>query len=132
MIGILLLSHGNICEGALHSAEVILGKIPNVKAIPLQGTDNVDEFQSEVISSIDELDEGEGVIVMVDVMGGTPFNRTASIFKQKNIAIVTGLSLPMLITAIEGRSIYKALNEVKNYCIDGAVNGIKDIESIIK
>ena len=132
MVEILLLSNGNLCEGILQSAQVVLGDCDRIKAIPVQADDNIDDFSKKVESAVNEMDDGGGVLILVDILGGTPFNKSALLLRGNKITIVTGLNLPMLFAAIEGRYQDLPLNELAENCKKEGISGIKSTRDFLK
>ena len=78
-----------------------------------------------------DLDDGSGVLVLVDVLGGSPFNTAACQLRQKHIESVTGLNFPMLLAALEGRET-AALTELKGTCAQAARDGVVDVRGYME
>ncbi len=97
MIGVLVLSHGNFCEQLIKSTAMIAGPLENTKAVALQEGESPDAFGERVKEAVTELGSGEGVLVLVDLFGGTPFNQIGSLSRELHVEIVTGMNLPMLL-----------------------------------
>ncbi|MGG5330135.1 PTS sugar transporter subunit IIA [Enterococcus sp. AZ163] len=102
MIGICVTTHGNFAEGIKNSLEMIAGQVENFDVLGLHKGQVMEEFQDQAFKIIKQLDQGEGVLVFVDMLGATPFNTIASIrnnlIEEKiNCGVITGLNLPMLI-----------------------------------
>lgn len=97
MIGVLVLSHGNFCEQLIKSTIMIAGPLKNTKAVALQEGESPDAFGERVKEAVAELDSGEGVLVLADLFGGTPFNQIGSLSHELHVEIVTGMNLPMLL-----------------------------------
>ena len=94
MIGILVVTHGNSGTELLKSAELIIGKQENVKALSLNQGDNVEELCDNVSKSIKQLDKGDGVLVLTDLFGGSPSNVTATNMKNGHFQSLAGVNLP--------------------------------------
>lgn len=92
----LILSHGNFCEEIIKSAEMIVGKNDSLYAVPLLTQDDLESYSLKVKNIIESFND-EPFLIIVDVMGGTPFNCAMSFLKDYNFSIVTGLCLPMLL-----------------------------------
>lgn len=125
MVGILIATHGGFAEGILNAAELIAGNKEKTKAIGLYHGDGIEEYEKKVIETIDELDDGDGVLVFVDLIGGTPSNTMLKLMKQKNIKVVSGLNLPMLICAMFSRdesSLTMLCRECKETGIEAVVS----------
>jgi len=112
MISIIIGTHGMFSEEILKSAEMIFGKQENVGTVtfkPGEGVDNLVEKYNKLIS---ELDSKDGVLFMVDLFGGSPFNAASIIaMKHENMEIVTGVNLPMLLEVF-GSYDFSSLSEL--------------------
>lgn len=102
MIGLLLISHGKMAEGMLDSLHLIMGECEQIRTASLVAGQDFENFKQNVISSIESLDTGEGVLVFVDLFGASPCNATQYAMlklKEKNIKVrtITGMNLPMLL-----------------------------------
>ena len=103
MIGILIAAHGDFAKGLVSAAEVIMGVPENTDTVGLHLGDAPDEFYAAVdgkIAALLDASEGDGVIVLADLFGGTPCNTVARIMNERGldkVRCVTGASLPMLI-----------------------------------
>lgn len=97
MIGVLLLSHGPFCEKLLESTTMITGPLNKMKAVPLKAGESPDVFGQRVKDAVEELDTGEGVLALVDVLGGTPYNQIGSLSRDLNVEIITGMNMAMLL-----------------------------------
>lgn len=97
MIGIVLISHGSLATELLRTAEVIVGKIENSIAIDIDTKMGMDEIHRTVEGAIRTVDHGKGVILLVDMFGGTPSNIGLSFLGTHQVEVVTGVNLPMII-----------------------------------
>ena len=113
MIGILLLSHGGMAEGMLDSCKLFFGDdIPGVRALCLEAGCNIDDFDAQIGQAIAELDDGAGVVGLVDLMGGTPFNRCALNFRSDRFQVITGMNFTMLLELLGTRDGYEDVSEL--------------------
>ena len=112
MISVIIGTHGRFSEEILKSAEMIFGVQENVGIVtfkPGEGLDNLLEKYDELIS---ELDCTDGVLFMVDLFGGSPFNAASIIaMKNDNMEIVTGVNLPMILETLGSRD-FSSLSEL--------------------
>lgn len=97
MIGMLVLSHGRLAQEFVLTLEHILGPQAAIKAIGIEPNDDIEEKRYQLIREIKEVDQGKGVVVFTDMFGGTPSNLALSLMQDKNIEIVAGVNLPMLV-----------------------------------
>ena len=100
------------------------------KIIPfgLRIEDDMDVFSSDIIAKAHELDDGEGVLVLVDFVGGTPANITGKLLmNEPNIEGLSGVNFPMILEAVNSRD-DSTLNELKEQCKVVGTMGIVDIK----
>ena len=97
MIGKLILTHGGLARELLSAAQVISGPLASFEAISLDWNDGVDEAKAQVGAAIQRLDQGEGVLILTDMYGGTPCNVAMSFFKRGEVEILAGVNLPMVL-----------------------------------
>lgn len=113
MIGLLLVTHGDLGEHMIRSAGLIFGQIQQVESLRLMPGDSVDELQNRIIEKILTLDCGEGVLILADLPGGSCANAALSAvheLPQKMVSIVAGVNIPMLIQAISRRETMTVLD----------------------
>ena len=96
-MNILLVSHGNLAEGLLHSYEMIVGKSDNISIVNLDDN-GIEDFRKRLHEHLDVLTEEKQTIVLCDLKGGTPFNESLmySMENPGKIRIISGMNLPML------------------------------------
>ena len=100
MIGIAVISHGGLCEGLFDSVGMIAGTPEQAEVLSLKLGMSPDDYRQKLSEIIERLDTGAGVLVMVDILGGTPFNSAAFLTQETDkVEVVTGVNLPMLISA---------------------------------
>ncbi len=97
MFRVLVLTHGPLGEVLLASAQTIAGETPNVSALTLDWGDTYEQAYEKVRARIDELENPEGVLILTDMYGGTPFNVARSLVEPGRVEIVTGVNLPMVL-----------------------------------
>ncbi len=93
--GILLLSHGDMALGMLDSAQIICGELDNMAAICIEPSDDLDEYKAVLLDTMGRFPAG--VLVLVDLMSGTPFNTLMSIAGERRLYGIAGMNLPLLI-----------------------------------
>ena len=126
MIGILLVTHGNIGKSLLNCATHILDSSPSsVDCLPINSNKNLENYSNIISKKIKDLDTGHGVLIMTDIYGATPCNLLNKFTKKNEVAVVTGVNLPMLIEAISERK--DNLNVIVKDSMDCAMRNIKKI-----
>ena len=112
MTGLIIATHGMFSEELLKSSEMIFGSQENVGCITFKPGEGVENLVSKYNKLIEKLDCDDGVLFMVDLFGGSPFN-AASILAMKNdkMEIISGVNLPMLLEVFGSRE-FSSLSEL--------------------
>lgn len=96
MIGILLISHGNMASGISSSLKMFFGsEIPQLETLCLSENTNPDTFGEEIGKKIRQLDTGDGVVIFADLIGGTPCNQAFRYISSK-VVLIGGMNLPVI------------------------------------
>jgi mannose PTS system EIIA component len=103
MIGVVLAAHGRLAEELLRTMEQICGACDGFRAMTLSVTSAVGDARVALARVIEDADEGDGVIVLTDMLGGSPSN-IALTFLDERVEVVTGVNLPMLLKLATARS----------------------------
>ena len=127
MIGIVIVAHGGLAREYLAAVEHVVGKQPGVRAISTDAECDRANKQSEIATAADAVDEGDGVVVVVDMFGGSPANLSLPACCKADRKFLYGANLPMLVKLAKTRhlpiemSTSKALAAGRKYidCIDG-------------
>ena len=123
MIGVLITTHGNLGNELIKAAELIRGSLKGVMHVSVDQTKDVEEIKKEISAAIKKLDQGQGVLILTDLFGGTPSNISLSFLKEGKLEVVTGVNLPMLMKLAaprEGTTLKEFAGFIKDY-------GIKNI-----
>ena len=105
MIGIVLVTHGNMARGLIAALEHVVGPQQDVSAVCVGADDDMEERRAEILESVRTCDTGAGVIVLTDMFGGTPSNLAISIMGQARIEVLAGVNLPMLVKLASVRTL---------------------------
>lgn len=97
MIGIVIVAHGGLAQEYLSAVEHVVGKQPGMKSIAIAPDDDRSSKQAEICDAADEVDTGDGVVIVTDMFGGSPSNLSLRACSPENRRIVYGANLPMLI-----------------------------------
>ncbi|MCG6534109.1 MAG: PTS sugar transporter subunit IIA [Syntrophales bacterium LBB04] len=103
MIGVLITTHGNLGAEFIKAVELIRGNLKGVTHLSMDQTKGVEELKKEIAAAIRKLDQGQGVLILTDLFGGTPSNISLSFLKQGKVEVVTGVNLPMLLKLSDAR-----------------------------
>lgn len=107
MVGILVVTHRRLAEEFIATAELIVGEIENCVGLSLDPKLPVDDLRRQINEAMDEVNDGDGVIVLTDMFGGTPSNLSLSFLNQEGIEVVTGVNLPMILRLAQSRQDHK-------------------------
>ncbi|MDB9703707.1 PTS sugar transporter subunit IIA [Rhodospirillales bacterium] len=97
MIGLVLVTHGRLAVELVSALEHVVGSQENVATVCIGPDDNMEQRRAEIMKSTKDVDDGDGVIVLTDMFGGTPSNLAISIMDNGKIEVIAGVNLPMLI-----------------------------------
>jgi PTS system mannose-specific IIA component len=111
MIGVVLATHGRLAEELVRAAEQICGPLENCRAITLSASTALDDARDALAGAIEEVEQGQGVLVLTDMFGGTPSN-LALTFLDDHVEVVTGVNLPMLLKLTTSRGEGGKLEEI--------------------
>lgn len=104
MIGILILSHGDMAKGMIHSLNFLYGQAEGLMALCLYPEHSPEEFDALLLDAVAQVDEGEGVLIFSDVNGGTPANRALLLASVRpDVEVIAGVNLPLLLAAVSSR-----------------------------
>ncbi len=104
MIGIVVVTHGQLARELVAAAEMITGEdIPNATSVSIGWHDAPDDAQRAIVTAVERVAGDEGSVILTDMFGGTPSNLALSLLKEGRIEVVTGVNLPMLIRLISIR-----------------------------
>jgi PTS system mannose-specific IIA component len=130
MIGILIVSHGGFGDALIHSASHVLGRRPEqVRQMAVAVNDDPDTILPKARELLRQLDTGEGVLVLTDMLGATPSNIATRLLKPGRIEGLAGASLPMLIRALTYRD--EPLAALVEKAMSGGLEGVVHLTSDI-
>lgn len=97
MVGVLILTHGRMADELLAAGRKITGELEAFESLALEWTDGFDEAQAKVGEALERLDQGDGVLVLTDIFGGTPSNVAMAYVDTGKVEVVSGVNLPMVV-----------------------------------
>jgi PTS system mannose-specific IIA component len=130
MVGIVLISHGDLAKGIVSSASMLVPQLDNVTSLTLWPEDNPDEFQEKLEAAVKAADTGDGVFILADMLGGTPANRAMYCIGER-VRMMTGLSLPMLYSLINIREETSDLEALARDVMAEAKDAMVDVNKMI-
>lgn len=103
MIGIVIVAHGGLAREYLAAMEHVVGRHSGTAAVSIGPDDNGSTKQGEIDAALAACDEGDGVVVVTDLFGGTPSNLALGACKQANHTVLYGVNMPLLIKLAKAR-----------------------------
>ena len=97
MIGVAIVTHYRLAEEFLQAVRLICGDLPQFCALGLDPSTPPEQMRSAIEKALRKVEGGSGVLVLVDMFGGTPSNLCLSFLEEGRVEVVTGLNLPMLV-----------------------------------
>jgi mannose PTS system EIIA component len=123
MIGVLIVTHGDIGTSLLASANQILGAPQaQVSTLSVWRADDIDDLVLRARELLDSLDAGDGVLVLTDIFGATPGNVASRLLQDGRVEGVSGASLPMLLRVLTGRN--GSLAAAVKRAVSGGAEGV--------
>ena len=104
MIGLLIVTHCDLGKELVSAAEFIVGKLEAVETISINQASDSERILKKIEAKISALDQGQGVLILTDMFGGTPSNLSLSFLEKDSIEVLTGVNLPMIIAIAQNRS----------------------------
>jgi PTS system mannose-specific IIA component len=97
MIGVVVVTHGQLATELVNAAEMIVGDLPQFAAVAIGWHDDVESARQEIERAIGRVQGTDGVLVLTDMFGGTPANLGVTFLEENRVEVITGVNLPMLI-----------------------------------
>lgn len=97
MIGLVLVTHGQLAEEFRHAVEHVVGPQESFETVSIGADDDMERRRGDIIDAVARVDTGDGVIILTDMFGGTPSNLAISVMRAGTIEVIAGMNLPMLI-----------------------------------
>ena len=97
MIGLELVTHGNLANEFISAMQHVVGKQEQVAPVCIGPEDDMEMRRAEILKKVEDVNDGSGVVVLTDMFGGTPSNLAISIMDRAKVEIIAGVNLPMLI-----------------------------------
>lgn len=97
MIGIVLVGHGRLAQELVETLEHVVGPQNQLASVNLLPNDDIEAKREEILEAVRSVENGQGVVILTDMFGGTPSNLAHSLLDGRNVEIVAGMNLPLLI-----------------------------------
>jgi mannose PTS system EIIA component len=110
MIGIVVVTHSSLGYEFIKAAEMIVGPADQLQAVSIDRSIAVETVQHHLRKVLDEVGrDGDGVLILTDMFGGTPTNISAEFLRDQKVEIITGVNLPMLLKCISARDTHSVV-----------------------
>lgn len=103
MIGLVIVTHGELAIELKRATEHVVGPQEAVKTVCIGPDDDIERRRDDIRKAVDEVERGRGVILLTDMFGGTPSNLAISMLREDKVEVLAGVNLPMLIKLAEAR-----------------------------
>jgi PTS system mannose-specific IIA component len=130
MINIVVVSHGNLSEQLIKSAEMIAGPAEEVYAVTLQPGDKPETFSQKLDDTMAKIGDQE-ILILIDILCGTPYNITARQVLKEKVECITGANLPMLIEAMLSRE-NTSVSELAVTITGVGADSVKNLKPFLK
>jgi mannose PTS system EIIA component len=97
VIGVVVITHGQLATELVNAAEMIVGDLPQFTAVSIGWHEDVNDAREDIAQAIDRVRGAEGVLLLTDMFGGTPSNLGMTFLETDRVEVITGVNLPMLI-----------------------------------
>jgi PTS system mannose-specific IIA component len=97
VIGVVVVTHGQLATELVNAAEMIVGDLPRFMAVSIGWHEDTQEARTEIEQAIARVRQDDGVLILTDMFGGTPSNLAMSFLTEGAVEVITGVNLPMLI-----------------------------------
>ncbi|MEM9013906.1 MAG: PTS sugar transporter subunit IIA [Pseudomonadota bacterium] len=113
MIGLVVVTHGRLAEEFLSAAEHVVGPQNNVRSVSIGPDDDMEKRRQDILDAATDVNDGDGVIILTDMFGGTPSNLAIAVMEKAKAEVVAGVNLPMLIKLASVRENVELAEAVK-------------------
>ena len=105
MIGLVIVTHGRLADEFLSAMEHVVGRQRAVETVCIGPEDDMERRRQDILEAVARVNDGDGVILLTDMFGGTPSNLAISVMDHTHAEVIAGLNLPMLIklASVRGR-----------------------------
>jgi PTS system mannose-specific IIA component len=103
MVGIVVVGHGRLAEEMVQTLEGVLGPISGLEAVATSTVDSPEAIRERIAGAVQRVDQGQGVIILTDMLGDTPTNQSVAIARETGAEVVAGVNMPILIKLTTSR-----------------------------
>jgi mannose/fructose/sorbose-specific phosphotransferase system IIA component len=126
-VGLVLAAHGDLAQSFLESASLIVGEVEGAVAVNLDPSMNLESMTESMAAACEQADQGSGVLILLDLFGGTPSNSAAMALQNREGEAITGLNLPMLLEVAMQREVLDSAGELAALAKSAGNAGVQDV-----
>src|SRR5439155_1631576 len=130
MIGVVVASHGRLAEELLRTAEGVVGSLAQVRPVNVLASDP--EVRHKIEEAIRAVDGGEGVLLLTDLLGGSPTQLCLSFLNERKVEVVTGVNLPMVLKLVSLRAAGKPIEQLAREVADAGQKAIGHASELLR
>src|SRR5438552_9038777 len=130
MVGVVVASHGKLAEELIRTAEGVVGPLESVAGVAVSATEP--DSRGRIAEAIAKVDQGEGVLLLTDLLGGSPTQLCLSFLAERKVEVVTGVNLPMVLKAISLRAAGKPIVELARELAEAGRNAIGHASEMLR
>jgi PTS system mannose-specific IIA component len=130
MIGVVVATHGKLAEEMVRTAEAVVGKLEKIAPVSIVAT--TPDVRGDLKTAIQRVDCGEGVLLLTDLLGGSPTNLCLSFLSERKVEVVTGVNLPMLLKLPGLRSSGKPIEEIAQALVEAGQKAIGHASELLR
>ncbi len=130
MIGVVVATHGNLAQEMIRTAEAVVGKL--AQTVPVSVVATAPDVRKTIAEAIRSVDQGDGVLLLTDLLGGSPTNLCLSFLDERKVEVVTGVNLPMLLKLDGLRSSGKPIVEVAHDLAEAGQKAIGHASDLLR
>jgi PTS system mannose-specific IIA component len=130
MIGVVVATHGKLAEEMIRTAEAVVGKMEMV--VPVSVVATAPDVRADLKGAIQSVDGGEGVLLLTDLLGGSPTNLCLSFLTERKVEVVTGVNLPMLLKLGVLRGSGKPIQQVAHDLAEAGQKAIGHASDLVR
>lgn len=134
---LLIVTHGSLGKALAETSKLIVGSNKKLITLSFDHGDDIEELEKQIVNQMNHsLSDGNELLILADLLGGSPSNRTALALKGlgekcKDIECIVGVNLPILLEAIILSNQVDSVHELKERCIDAGKNSIQDLKAVV-
>jgi PTS system mannose-specific IIA component len=130
MIGVVVATHGKLAEEMIRTAEAVVG--PLAQTTPVSVVATSPDMRGDLKNAIQRVDQGDGVLLLTDLLGGSPTNLCVSFLAERKVEVVTGVNLPMLLKLGSLRGSGKPIAQIAQELAEAGKRAIGHVSDVLR